>query len=145
MVLYFHAVFLDWIPTLDSFSASPLWFMVFFVVIRFWQSIHFYWIHRLMHVPMLFRKVHHVHHRNINTGPWSGLSMHPVELLFFSGILIHFVPPSHPVHLIFHMSALSLGAVYSHSDFAKLLIRAREAMNAGSFHQQLRHRYFECN
>jgi len=146
MILYFHLGAQGWVPMLDSVAASPIWFIAFFFVIRFWQSFHFYWVHRLIHMPFLFKTVHHVHHRNINTGPWSGLSMHPVELLlYFSGILIHFVLPSHPIHVIFHMFSLSLGALYSHSGFAKLLIRDREAMNAGSFHHQLHHRYFECN
>lgn len=51
----------------------------FFFLIRFWQSFYFYGIH----LPFLFKTVHHVHHRNINTGPWSGLPMHRVELLFY--------------------------------------------------------------
>jgi len=36
----------------------------------------------------MYKKVHSLHHRNTNIGPWSGLSMHPIEhLLFFSSIL----------------------------------------------------------
>ena len=146
MVLYFYAAANGWILALDSFGSAPIWFIAFFFVIRFWQSFHFYWIHRLIHLPFLFKTVHHIHHRNINTGPWSGLSMHPVELLcYFSGILIHFVLPSHPIHVIFHMFSLSLGALYSHSGFDKLLIKGRETIKAGSFHHQLHHRFFECN
>ncbi len=146
MALYFYGAANDWFPTLESVSSAPVWFFLFFFVIRFWQSFHFYWIHRLIHLPKLFQKVHHVHHRNVNTGPWSGLSMHPVELLlYFSGITIHFVLPSHPIHVIFHLFSLSLGALYSHSGFEKLLIKGRETMKAGSFHHQLHHRYFECN
>jgi len=72
--------------------------------------------------------------------------MHPVEhLLYYSGILIHFVLPSHPLHVIFHLFALNLGAVFSHAGFDKLLVRDREAIKAGSFHHQLHHKYFECN
>ncbi len=146
VILYFHAAANDWIPRLDSISASPLWFVLFFVLLRFWQSFHFYWIHRLIHIPWLFRNVHHLHHRNVNVGPWSGLAMHPVEhLLYYSAILIHFVVPSHPLHVIFHMYALSLGALFSHAGFEKLLIRDKETVKAGSFHHQLHHRYFECN
>ncbi|MFY0597891.1 MAG: sterol desaturase family protein [Cognatishimia sp.] len=145
-LLYFYLAANGWIPTLDSFSASPVWFILFFFVIRFWQSFHFYWIHRLIHMPWLFKKVHHLHHRNVNVGPWSGLAMHPVESFFyFSAILIHFVLPSHPLHVIFHMFSLSLGALISHAGFDKILVRNKETLNAGSFHHQLHHRYFECN
>ncbi len=146
MVLYFWVGANGWVPTMGSISAAPFWFVAFFFIIRFWQSFHFYWIHRLIHIPWLFKNVHHLHHRNISVGPWSGLAMHPGEhLLYYSGILIHFVLPSHPLHVIFHMFALNLGAVYSHSGFDKVLVRNRETIKAGSFHHQLHHKYFECN
>lgn len=145
-IFYFHVAANGWIPTLTSIGQSPVWFVLFFFIIRFWQSFHFYWIHRLIHMPFLFKRVHSLHHRNVNVGPWSGLAMHPVEgFLYFSGILIHFVLPSHPIHVIFHMYSLSLGALYSHSGFDKILFGETEAMKAGSFHHQLHHRYFECN
>jgi sterol desaturase/sphingolipid hydroxylase (fatty acid hydroxylase superfamily) len=146
MVLYFYLAANGWVPTLESVTAAPVYFIALFFVIRFWQSFHFYWIHRLIHIPWLFKNVHHLHHRNVSVGPWSGLAMHPAEhLLYYSGILIHFVLPSHPIHVIFHLFALNLGAIYSHSGFAKLIVRNIEAMKAGSFHHQLHHKYFECN
>lgn len=146
MILYFYMASNGSVPILSTVAESPIWFVLMFFVVRFWQSIHFYWIHRLIHLPWLFRKVHHLHHRNINVGPWSGLSMHPVEhILYYSGILIHFVVPSHPLHVIFHLFALNLGAVYSHSGFDKLIVKNKEAIKAGSFHHQLHHCYFECN
>lgn len=145
-VLYFYLAANDWLPTMQSLGSAPIWFLLMFFIIRFWQSFHFYCIHRLIHIPWLFKRVHHLHHRNINVGPWSGLSMHPVEhFLYYSGILIHFVLPSHPLHVMFHMFALNLGAIFSHSGFDKLIIRNMEAIKAGSFHHQLHHRYFECN
>lgn len=146
MILYFYLAANGWAPVLQSITDAPIWFVVCFFVIRFWQSFHFYWIHRLIHLPWLYKKVHHLHHRNTSVGPWSGLSMHPVEhVVYYSGILIHFVLPSHPIHVIFHLFALNLGAVYSHSGFDKLLIKDKETIKAGSFHHQLHHRYFECN
>lgn len=146
VVLYFFAAANKWVPSMDSIAESPVWFVLFFFVIRFWQSIHFYWIHRLIHIPWIFKRVHHLHHRNINVGPWSGLAMHPLEhVLYYSGILIHVVVPSHPLHVIFHLFALNLGAIYSHSGFDKVIIKNLETIKAGSFHHQLHHRFFECN
>ena len=145
-ILYFYVAANDWVPVVKSFNESPVWFIFFFFIIRFWQSFHFYWIHRLIHFPWLFKNVHYLHHRNVNVGPWSGLSMHPFEhLLYYSSILIHFVLPSNPLHVIFHMFALNLGAVLSHAGFDKLLFKDKEAAKAGSFFHQLHHRYFECN
>lgn len=146
LAVYFYVAANGWVPTLDSISAAPIWFVLMFFIIRFWQSLHFYLIHRLIHIPWMFKHVHHLHHRNINVGPWSGISMHPAEhLLYYSGIVIHFILPSHPLHVLFHLFALNLGAVYTHSGFQKLILRNKEAMKAGSFHHQLHHRYFECN
>jgi len=143
---YFWAAAQGYIATLPTIATAPVWFVAFFFIIRLWQSFHFYWIHRLIHIPWMFKNVHHLRHRNINVGPWSGLSMHPVEsLLYFSGLSIHFLLPSHPIHVLFHMFALSLGAVFSHAGFDTLLIRDKKAIKAGDFHHQLHHRYFECN
>lgn len=133
-------------PVVDTFNSNPVWFVVLFILLRLWQSFHFYWIHRLIHHPWLFKKIHHVHHRNVNVGPWSGLSMHPVEhFLYFSAVLIFFIIPAHPIHVIFLLFSLSLGAFISHSGFDKLIIFDKEAAKAGSFHHQLHHRFFECN
>lgn len=146
VVLYFHLAANEYAPALSTINQAPVWFVLMFFIIRFWQSFHFYWIHRFIHIPWLFNRVHHLHHRNINVGPWSGMSMHPVEhVLYYSGILIHFVLPSHPLHVIFHMFALNLGAVYTHSGFNKIIVKDKEIIKAGSFHHQLHHRYFECN
>ena len=41
------------------------------------------------------------HHRNVNTGPWSGISMHPIEhLIYFSPVLLWWVVPADPVIII---------------------------------------------
>jgi len=146
MVFYFYIATHSWVPVIDNFSAAPIWFILFFIIIRFWQSFHFYWIHRFIHIPWLYKRIHYLHHRNLNVGPWSGISMHPIEHLFYySSILIHFVLPSHPIHVIFHMFALNLGAIISHAGFDKIVIQNKETFKAGSFFHQLHHRYFNCN
>lgn len=135
----------DLLPTI-TFSGNPIWFVLLFPLIPIWASFHFYWIHRLLHVPFLYRTVHSLHHRNINVGPWSGLSMHPVEHLFyFSGVLIHFLVPSHPLHLLFHLLGVALYPLATHSGFEKLLVKDEQGLALGDFFHQLHHRYFECN
>lgn len=128
------------------FPDNPVWFVAFFFVIPIWSSFHFYWIHRAMHWPPLFRLAHALHHRNVNVGPWSGISMHPVEhLLFNTNFLIHLIVPSHPVHVLFHGYMQSLHPVFSHSGFDKLVVADKERADMGVFFHQLHHRYFECN
>ncbi len=129
-----------------TWSDSPVWFVLLFVAIPFWQSLHFYVIHRLLHWKPLYRAAHGLHHRNVAIGPWSGISMHPVEhVLYFSSVLIHLVVPSHPLHMIFHMHFLVLPAVMAHSGYQDLSIGGRRVLGLGDFFHQLHHRHFTCN
>ena len=131
---------------LITFYANPFWFCLLFFLIILWESFHFYFMHRLLHIPIFYKLFHHIHHRNINPGPWSGISMHPVEHLFyFSSVLIHFVIPSNPLHIIFHLIIMTVGAVIGHCGFDRILINKKNKIYLGHFHHQLHHRYFECN
>jgi sterol desaturase/sphingolipid hydroxylase (fatty acid hydroxylase superfamily) len=128
-----------------TFAATPIWFIAFFFLIPIWESFYFYWIHRLLHTDLFYR-FHALHHRNTDVGPWSGLSMHPVEhLLFFGTVVIHFVLPSHPVHLVFHLMYYAIFAVTTHTGFEGLWVRNVKRLSLGTFHHQLHHRYFEVN
>ena len=124
----------------------PVWFLLMFPFIVIWSSFHFYWVHRLLHVPVVYKHAHSLHHRNVNVGPWSGISMHPLEhLLFYTNFAIHLVVPSHPIHVLFHGYVQSVHPVFSHSGFDQLVVRDKERAKMGDFFHQLHHRYFECN
>lgn len=134
-----YAPFLAW-------SDSPVLFVAWFAIIPVWTSFHFYWIHRFLHWPPLYRIAHSLHHRNTNVGPWSGLSMHPLEhVIYLSSVLIHFVIASHPIHVLFHMYWNTLGAATTHTGYEGMLVKDKNRLDLGSFHHQLHHRYFECN
>jgi sterol desaturase/sphingolipid hydroxylase (fatty acid hydroxylase superfamily) len=129
-----------------SLSVNPFLFFFLFFIIIFFESIHFYFVHRLLHFKFFYKLFHHIHHRNINPGPWSGISMHPFEHLFyFSTVLIHFIIPSHPIHILFHFMIVTIGAVVGHCGFDGFLINKKNKIALGHFHHQLHHRYFECN
>ena len=144
-VLLFWAMGNGWAPVL-TWEENPVWFVALFFLIPMWESFYFYWIHRLLHVPFLYRHVHALHHRNINVGPWSGLSMHPVEHVIFLGSgLIHFIVPAGPVHILYHMQYLTLTAATTHCGFEGLVVKDQNRLKLGTFHHQMHHRYFECN
>ncbi len=129
-----------------TFDQSPVLFAGILFMTGIWIAFHFYWGHRFLHLGPLYKHVHSLHHRNVNIGPWSGISMHPVEhLVYFSSMLIHLVIPSHPVHIMFHGYMLTLSAIYGHTGFHALILGNKERMLLGHFHHQLHHRYFECN
>ena len=144
-VVLFWAMANGWAPVL-TWETSPLWFVALFFLIPIWESFYFYWIHRFLHWPPLYKRVHALHHRNVNVGPWSGLSMHPVEHLIFLGSgLVHFIVPAAPVHILYHMQYLTLTAVTTHSGFEGLIVKDKNRLDLGTFHHQMHHRYFECN
>jgi len=131
-------------PTI-TWGSNPVWFVAVFFLIPVWESFYFYWMHRLLHTGPMYR-FHALHHRNTDIGPWSGLSMHPVEHMFYFGTaIIHFAVATHPVHLIFHLMFYALLAVTSHTGFEGLLFRNKKRVHLGNFHHQIHHRYFECN
>ena len=128
-----------------TFDSNPIWFIAIFFLIPVWESFYFYWIHRILHTNLLYR-FHALHHRNTDVGPWSGLSMHPVEhAMYFGTVLVHFAIASHPVHVIFHLMFYALLAITTHTGFEGVLFRNKKRLHLGMFHHQIHHRYFECN
>lgn len=131
---------------LISFESNPIWFVVLILALPLWAGFHFYWLHRLLHVGKLYSWVHAWHHRNINTGPWSGLAMHPVESFFLMfDTMIFFVVASHPVHVIFLLFHHGIGAPTSHAGFENLRLGRNGRFQLGDFFHQLHHKYFDCN
>jgi sterol desaturase/sphingolipid hydroxylase (fatty acid hydroxylase superfamily) len=126
-------------------SDNPIWFLALFPVIALFREVHFYAVHRLLHRPPLYRAVHSLHHRNTNPGPWSGLSMHPVEhLLYFSALALHWIVPSHPLHIIFHSLHLTLAPIPGHSGFERIELGPATYRTNGYAHY-LHHKLFEVN
>lgn len=55
------------------------------------HDTYFYWMHRTLHHPKLFKRFHRVHHLSQNPSPWASLSFQPSEAL----LEIVWVPPVH--------------------------------------------------
>lgn len=135
----------SWAPVIEPLE-SPVLFVIGLMLLPIWSAFHFYWAHRLLHVPFLYKHVHSLHHRNVNIGPWSGLSMHPVEhVIYLSSLLVHFVFPSHEILVFFHVIYLAPGAAMTHTGYEDLLINDKRRLALGTFYHQLHHRYYECN
>ena len=122
------------------------WLILLIFLIPIWETLYFYLIHRLIHWPPLYRHVHYLHHRNINVGPWSGLSMHPVEhIIYLGSVLIHFVIPANPLLIIYHLQHYTLTAATTHTGYEGLVVDGKKRLALGTFHHQMHHRFFECN
>ena len=129
-----------------SFADHPVWLCIFAFLVPIIHELHFYCIHRLIHVPILYKWIHSVHHNSVNPSPWSSLSMHPVEhLLYWSSALLHIVLPSHPVLALYQLHFAGFGAVVGHIGFDKIELGEDTAMATHAYAHYLHHKYFEVN
>ncbi len=92
----FTQIYLD----IADYGWSYLVFSFFLLTIL--HDTYFYWAHRLMHHPKLFRYFHKVHHISNNPTPWASFSFHPLESLVEIAIvpLVVLIIPFHPIALI---------------------------------------------
>ncbi|MFW6312326.1 MAG: sterol desaturase family protein [Spirochaetota bacterium] len=142
-VLYVWMAGNGFVP-LITLSSNPIWFVSLFLLIPLWRETHFYFVHRLLHWKPLLRAVHSLHHKNPNPGPWSGMSMHPVEhILYLSVVLIHFVVPSHPIHMLYNAQLTALTPAQGHTGFEGPLFG--RVWPAGDYFHYLHHKYVSCN
>jgi sterol desaturase/sphingolipid hydroxylase (fatty acid hydroxylase superfamily) len=133
------------LPYMDP-ARHPIAFVGLMFVIPLFRELHFYCIHRLIHWPPLYRTVHKLHHANVNPGPWSGLAMHPVEhLLYFSGVLLHWIVPSHPIHALFQLQHAGLSPAQGHTGFDKMVVGKEGSVDLHCYAHYLHHKYFEVN
>ncbi|WP_272151202.1 sterol desaturase family protein [Tenacibaculum aiptasiae] len=69
------------------------WVWMFFL-----HDTYFYWMHRLMHHPKLYRKVHLIHHKSTNPSPWTAYAFHPFEA-FLEALIAPLIAFTLPVHI----------------------------------------------
>ena len=132
--------------TIVSPVENPVGFGALFFLVPFVHEVGFYFAHRLLHWPPLYRIAHQLHHRNTNPGPWSGLSMHPIEhVIYFSSILIFFLVPAHPIHMINLASRLGVAPAQGHTGFDRVVVGDEASMDTSYYAHYLHHKYFEVN
>lgn len=129
-----------------GFAGAPAYVIAITLLLFVIEAFHFYAIHRLLHWNPLYRFAHSLHHKNVNTGPWSGIAMHPVEhLLYFSLPLVFLVIPASPFVISLCGIYLMLSPAPSHSGFDRFVLPGGRTLHGGDYFHNLHHRYFECN
>ena len=80
--LCYQAYLLGYTKVYLSVSEQPLWyFMVSPFLFLLTYETYYYWMHRVMHIPFIFKKVHKVHHASIHPTVFTSFSFHPWEAL----------------------------------------------------------------
>lgn len=130
----------------------PLWYMgVSLLVSLVVHDTYFYWMHRLLHHPKLFKATHLVHHKSTNPSPWTSYSFHLLEAIAEGGILLVIVciMPMHPLTVLLFTIAGFIINVYGHLGYELMPRWFRhswlfELFNS-SVHHNLHHSRFKGN
>ena len=122
-----------------------------FVLMIIIHDTYFYWAHRFMHHPKVFRFFHYVHHQSTNPSPWASFSFQPLEAVVEAGIFIIFAfsIPLHFYVLLAFLIFMTAYNVYGHLGW-ELYPKKFEKSSLGkwintSISHNLHHQYFKGN
>ncbi len=96
-----------------DFSERSLGYhLLSFVAALALHDAYFYWTHRWMHAPKIFRFVHAHHHRSQTPSAWAAFSFAPAES-FVQGAIYLLVPLLFPIHVTVLGAFVLWASVYS--------------------------------
>jgi sterol desaturase/sphingolipid hydroxylase (fatty acid hydroxylase superfamily) len=127
------------------------YFVISLFMMLLFHDAYFYWTHRLMHHPRIYRYVHKVHHMSTNPSPWAAYSFHPYEAIVqaFSFVLMVFLLPLHPLTLFIFLAYMITRDVLGHLGFElfpKGFTRNKWlSWHTTTTHHSLHHEYFNYN
>ncbi len=114
------------------------------------HDTYFYWTHRMMHHPAVFRHVHLVHHKSTNPSPWAAYSFHPFEA-FIQGLIGPLIVLLIPIHL-YGLLAFAIYQitynVFGHLSFelfTKGFTKSFMFWHNTTTHHNMHHKYFNCH
>jgi sterol desaturase/sphingolipid hydroxylase (fatty acid hydroxylase superfamily) len=132
--------------------AHSLWYLAFTVfVFIVAHDTYFYWTHRFMHWPKIYRYVHRVHHLSTNPTPWAAFAFHPLEAIVEVGILpiMVFLIPLHPLAIFLWVIYMTFLNVMGHLGYeifpSGFTSKAATAWHNTSVHHNMHHKYVRCN
>ncbi|MBA2500263.1 MAG: sterol desaturase family protein [Chitinophagaceae bacterium] len=135
----------------DIGEYSLWWIPVSLVIAMVLHETYYYWLHRWMHHPTIFRIVHRVHHESNITSPWTAFSFHPLEGIFQAVFLplLLLIFPMHLYVLIFQLTIMTFSSVINHLDIEiypkKFHKHFLGKWLIGATHHSLHHRQFKYN
>lgn len=133
----------------SEYGVWYLFFSVFLMVVI--HDTYFYWAHRLMHHPALYKHVHLVHHRSTNPSPFASHFFHPLEAFAEIGIIyvLIFTIPYHNYAIAMWWAYMMFINVMGHLSIEVfpnwfLKIGLLKFHNSPT-HHNMHHKYFNYN
>lgn len=124
----------------------PLSLIIYMIL----QETYYYWIHRWMHIPAIFKIVHKVHHDSRVASPFTAFSFHPLEGLLqavFLPLLLVIIPIHYYV-IILLLIIMSFSSVINHLDIDIYPKNPKNILTKyviGATHHSLHHKQFKYN
>ncbi|MFM8498475.1 MAG: sterol desaturase family protein [Chakrabartia sp.] len=120
-----------WTRVYTDIGAYPLWYVP--VSVCAYLLLHdswFYWTHRWMHQPRLFRAAHAVHHESRPPTAWAAMSFHPWEAVTGAIVIpaLVFIIPIHVAGLGLVLTIMTIMGVGNHMGwemFPRWLVHGR--------------------
>ena len=115
------------------------------------QDTYFYWTHRAMHHPRLYRFFHRVHHRSTSPSPWTAYAFAPGEALVHALFvpLVWLFLPMHEAAVFVFLGFMIVRNVLGHLGmelFSSGFTRGPfSGWNTTTTHHALHHEHFTTN
>jgi sterol desaturase/sphingolipid hydroxylase (fatty acid hydroxylase superfamily) len=106
-----------WTRIYTDLGEWPLWMLpLSLFAFLFAHDSWFYWTHRWMHQPRLFRIAHAVHHESRPPTAWAAMSFHPVEAITGAIVIpaLVFVIPIHVGVLALVLTIMTVMGIGNH-------------------------------
>ena len=101
-----------------SFEKYPVWYIpISILALLLIHDTYYYWLHRWMHRPGVYRLMHKVHHDSIQTSVLTSFSFHPIEAVLQAVIIpiIIIFLPMHLYAVLFVLVFMTLSATINHA------------------------------
>ena len=130
---------------------SLLYLPLSLFIYLFLHDTYFYWTHRWLHIPRIYRRFHQIHHESINPTPWTSFSFDPFESVIQAIIIpiLVFIIPIHISMVLLLLTLMTIFAVINHTGYE---VYPRSWMIGfwgknwiTPTHHTLHHHKFNCN
>ncbi|MBV7258655.1 sterol desaturase family protein [Erythrobacter sp. WH158] len=143
---------LGWTQLYSGLADYPLWYMPLSVFIYlFAQDTWFYWTHRAMHAPRLFKIMHKVHHDSRPPTAWTAMSFHWLESIV-GAALIPAMLLVVPIHFAMLGVVLTIATIMGVTNHMGWEIFPRQVVHSPlgqwvitASHHEKHHEEYRCN
>ncbi|WP_260926217.1 sterol desaturase family protein [Novosphingobium sp. 9] len=141
-----------WTLIYTDLHDRPLWYLPLSLAIYlFLHDTWFYWTHRWLHRPRVFRRAHAVHHASRPPTAWAAMSFHPIEAAINAVIIpaLVFLVPIHVAVLGMVLLIMTVMGITNHMGweiFPQALVQSRlgKGLITASHHHR-HHELYRCN